>query len=196
MIMFNEVTKNIKKINILNNLTFEIKNNKTYVIYGKNGSGKSTTIKLMLNILKLNKNDSGEIYNDFEKINYFPEKFLLPPFISSYDFLKTYLEGLCSDDLILDYMNKYNVYNKKICRLSKGMQQKLILIKTLIEDANLYVFDEPLNGLDDESRGVFLNDLYELKNKNKTIIIVTHEKEFFEDLYDELICLGENDEEY
>ena len=59
------------------------------------------------------------------------------------------------------------------------MVQKIIIAKTILEESNLYIFDEPLNGLDDESRNIFLEDIIDLKNKGKTIIISTHEPDFF-----------------
>lgn len=191
MIELRNINYSNKNNQIFNNFNLKIDDNKFYIIYGKNGCGKSTTIKLILKIFKLKKTDSGEIYNDFKSINYFPEKFILPSLMNSYKFLYTYFDGIKSHDLINQYLKKYGVANKLICRLSKGMGQKLVLIKTLLEDAECYIFDEPLNGLDDESKGIFLFDLENLKKKKKTIIVITHEKEFFSKLSDEEIKIGE-----
>lgn len=191
MIELRNINYSNKNNQIFDNFNLKIDDNKFYIIYGKNGCGKSTTIKLILKIFKLKKTDSGEIYNDFKSIIYFPEKFILPSLMNSYKFLYTYFDGIKSHDLINQYLKKYGVANKLICRLSKGMGQKLVLIKTLLEDAECYIFDEPLNGLDDESKGIFLFDLENLKKKNKTIIVITHEKEFFSKLSDEEIKIGE-----
>lgn len=191
MIELRNINYSNKNNQIFNNFNLKIDDNKFYIIYGKNGCGKSTTIKLILKIFKLKKTDSGEIYNDFKSIIYFPEKFILPSLMNSYKFLYTYFDGIKSHDLINQYLKKYGVANKLICRLSKGMGQKLVLIKTLLEDAECYIFDEPLNGLDDESKGIFLFDLENLKKKKKTIIVITHEKEFFSKLSDEEIKIGE-----
>lgn len=191
MIELRNINYSNKNNQIFDNFNLKIDDNKFYIIYGKNGCGKSTTIKLILKIFKLKKTDSGEIYNDFKSIIYFPEKFILPSLMNSYKFLYTYFDGIKSHDLINQYLKKYGVANKLICRLSKGMGQKLVLIKTLLEDAECYIFDEPLNGLDDESKGIFLFDLENLKKKKKTIIVITHEKEFFSKLSDEEIKIGE-----
>lgn len=191
MIELKDVSFHQKTNLVLNNVNLKINDHKFYIIYGKNGSGKSTTIKLMLKIFKLKKNDKGSIFCDFNKINYFPEKFILPSLMNSHKFLYTYFDSIIGQEIINSYTKKYNVENKLICKLSKGMGQKLILIKTILEDAECYLFDEPLNGLDDESRGIFLNDLKKLKEKGKTIVVITHEKDFFHSLVDEEIKIGE-----
>ena len=179
MIEFENVIKKYKEQVVLNDISFKIDDNDLVLLVGDNGSGKTTIINLILGILKINKSDSGKIINDFKYVSYFPEKFVLPNLIKSHTFLYTYFKGLKSKEEIDSFISKYNILNKCICNLSKGMVQKIIIAKTILEESNLYIFDKPLNGLDDESRNIFLEDIIDLKNKGKTIIISTHEPDFF-----------------
>ena len=62
--------------------------------------------------------------------------------------------------------------------------QKVLIIQSLIHDAHLYIFDEPLNGLDSRSQKIFFDIVDELKEKDKTVIITTHYPEFYGNKYD------------
>lgn len=190
MISFNNVEKFFKKDKVLDNISFEINNGDFVIIEGQNGSGKTTIINLMLKLIDLDKNDKGDIYNDFENISYYPERFNLPSLIKSHDFLYTYFNNIATKDEIDFYIDRYKLENKYICNLSKGNTLKIGIIKTLLEQSELYIFDEPLNGLDEESKRLLAEDLMALKKLSKTIIVVTHDKSVFMEYKSKLIELG------
>ena len=190
MISFNNVEKFFKKDKVLDNISFEINNGDLVIIEGQNGSGKTTIINLMLKLIDLDKNDRGDIYNDFENISYYPERFNLPSLIKSHDFLYTYFNNIVTKDEIDFYIDRYKLENKYICNLSKGNTLKIGIIKTLLEQSELYIFDEPLNGLDEESKRLLAEDLMALKKLSKTIIVVTHDKSVFMEYKSKLIELG------
>ncbi len=190
MISFNNVEKFFKKDKVLDNISFEINNGDFVIIEGQNGSGKTTIINLMLKLIDLDKNDRGDIYNDFENISYYPERFNLPSLIKSHDFLYTYFNNIATKDEIDFYIDRYKLENKYICNLSKGNTLKIGIIKTLLEQSELYIFDEPLNGLDEESKRLLAEDLMALKKMSKTIIVVTHDKSVFMEYKSKLIELG------
>jgi len=190
MISFNNVEKFFKKDKVLDNISFEINNGDFVIIEGQNGSGKTTIINLMLKLIDLDKNDRGDIYNDFENISYYPERFNLPSLIKSHDFLYTYFNNIATKDEIDFYIDRYKLENKYICNLSKGNTLKVGIIKTLLEQSELYIFDEPLNGLDEESKRLLAEDLMALKKLSKTIIVVTHDKSVFMEYKSKLIELG------
>jgi ABC-type multidrug transport system ATPase subunit len=144
----------------------------------------------MLKLIDLDKNDRGDIYNDFENISYYPERFNLPSLIKSHDFLYTYFNNIATKDEIDFYIDRYKLENKYICNLSKGNTLKIGIIKTLLEQSELYIFDEPLNGLDEESKRLLAEDLMALKKLSKTIIVVTHDKSVFMEYKSKLIELG------
>ena len=190
MISFNNVEKFFKKDKVLDNISFEINNGDFVIIEGQNGSGKTTIINLMLKLIDLDKNDRGDIYNDFENISYYPERFNLPSLIKSHDFLYTYFNNIATKDEIDFYIDRYKLENKYICNLSKGNTLKVGIIKTLLEQSELYIFDEPLNGLDEESKRLLAEDLMALKKLSKTIIVVTHDKSVFMEYKSKPIELG------
>ena len=144
-------------------------------ILGPNGSGKSTFLSCLLR----QTNFFGKIADQGVKYSYAPPNICLPDEISIDDFLLTLLKTRNKE---LDYTEKLNtLYEefqldryKKMNELSTGMKQKVILIQCLANEADVYLFDEPLNGLDSSSKKSFFHQLMKLYRKHKIIIITTH----------------------
>lgn len=185
MIVIKNLMKKYKNNLVLNIPYFNFKSGNSYMIIGSNGSGKSTLIKCLLGI---NKIDSGFIDLRTDNIGYIPEKYYFPDFCSINKFLQCILDlyDLQKNNILIDYYcNKFSLdKNKSISKLSKGMMQKVLIIQSLIHDAHLYIFDEPLNGLDSRSQKIFFDIVDELKEKDKTVIITTHYPEFYVNKYD------------
>lgn len=185
MIVIKNLMKKYKNNLVLNIPYFNFKSGNSYIIIGSNGSGKSTLIKCLLGI---NKIDSGFIDLRTNNIGYIPEKYYFPDFCTINKFLQCILDlyDLQKNNILIDYYcNKFSLdKNKSISKLSKGMMQKVLIIQSLIHDAHLYIFDEPLNGLDSKSQKVFFDIVDELKEKDKTVIITTHYPEFYVNKYD------------
>lgn len=185
MIVIKNLMKKYKNNLVLNIPYFNFKSGNSYIIIGSNGSGKSTLLKCLLGI---NKIDSGFIDLRTNNIGYIPEKYYFPDFCTINKFLQCILNlyDLQKNNILIDYYcNKFSLdKNKSISKLSKGMMQKVLIIQSLIHDAHLYIFDEPLNGLDSRSQKVFFDIVDELKEKDKTVIITTHYPEFYVNKYD------------
>lgn len=169
-----QLTKKYKGNTVINNLTTKIDNDNINVITGYNGVGKTTFIKCLIKFIKY----KGSISNIYS-FSYMPEKIILPKSIK----LIKLLNLLCNinrnnkryDINYLIKLFKLNIHlNKTIKQLSLGTLKKISLIKTLIEDVDLYIFDEPLNGIDQESINSLNQELKKLKEEGKIIIIVTH----------------------
>lgn len=167
---------------ILDNLTYEFKDNNKYIIIGDNGIGKSTLFKCILKQTK---------YSGFIRVNgrigYCPDGAYYPSYMSMYKFVKIFSE--LNDQIdnfkeLFDYYSKeLNIESKKYSYLgsmSKGEKAKSNIIKTFITPSEILLFDEPLNGLDKESKIIF-NNL--CKKDNRLIIIITHDLEPFDDNY-------------
>ena len=111
----------------------------------------------------------------------------------SYISALSFLRGLKIDDndeIIIKYARVFSLdLHLSISNLSKGNLQKVMIIQTIMNDADILIFDEPLNGLDPKMQNVFLNIIKELKNKNRLIIITTHYQKYYEDILDEVIYL-------
>ncbi len=178
MLKLEEVRKNYHKDRGLISANLTIENNKLYLFVGENGSGKSTTIKLISKVI-FNTFHDGTIKNDFKKIIYLPDKRSYPKLLNVRTYLRYYL---LNDKKIDKYIEKYHLPNKKIGGLSKGMLQKVGIIQTILCDGDLYLFDEPTDGLDNDSVKIFKEDILKLLNDNKTIIISTHNKKIYNDL--------------
>lgn len=176
MIEFIDVSFNYGKKCALKNINLKIEKGTFNLFIGHNGSGKSTTIKLILNLIH---NKKGVINRNYSSYCYMPEKTVLPDYITIEEFLKdlSYLSNNCSYER---YLELFNMDKKQlISSLSKGNKQKVALIQLLMEDKDLYVLDEPTNGLDQESINILIKLLKEKNKKGKTIIVVTHYKKLF-----------------
>ena len=178
-IEINNLSKKYGKNKILNNLSLCISNNKYNFITGTNGVGKSTFIKCINGIIDY----EGYINNDKYKISYCPDKVHLPDFLSLKNFLL--LIGKTANipnsilyNKLLYYINKFKIdrfINTPIIKLSKGTRQKILLIQCFLKEADVYIFDEPLSGLDEISQKLFFEELEELRNVDKLIMIITHQ---------------------
>lgn len=162
------VTKKYSNDYIFKNLNLLITNSNINLVVGYNGRGKSTLLKIILNLITF----KGKIDKNFNKISYCPDKIRLPELIRVKEFLD--LINL-KKDKAYSLTEKFNVdLTKRVGQLSKGMRQKIMLIQCLSKDADAYLFDEPLNGLDEHSIKIFKEEISNLFLENKIIIIVTH----------------------
>lgn len=172
------LTKCYGKNIVIKNLNCNFDSLKYNFLVGPNGTGKSTLIKCMLGYTSY----QGKIFKEDLIFSYVPDKVNLPEYISVYNLLLLLLINkkvkIKEADLRINKMlDKFKIdkyRNVSINRLSKGTKQKVILIQGLIIEADIYIFDEPLSGLDKESRGIFVNEIRTLKKLNKVIIISTH----------------------
>lgn len=176
MIQINNLSKVYNKNAILDNLTININNNYIYLIIGNNGSGKSTLLKCINNLVSY----QGTI-NIKGSISYMPESINLPDNLKVNDFLNLLIsiknKTFNNLNYLIDVFKLNDHLYKNISKLSFGTKQKILLVITLLEDSDIYLFDEPLNGLDNESIKIFLDEINKLYQKGKLIIIVTHEED-------------------
>lgn len=177
---------------VFNDYNLDIDNRKINFIMGINGSGKTTLIKCLFNLI----NYQGEIkFNKNIKLIYIPEKVFLPDYIKMIDFIKLLTKE--EEKTILDYLSlfKINIYsNQNLCNLSLGTRQKMLLILGLLHKADGYVFDEPLNGLDNYSIEVFNKCLLKLNQESKLIIIISHRINNYPFLDKRIINIGKVDD--
>lgn len=175
------------KMNYINQTyTLKIEKGHSILISGENGSGKSTLIRLILGFIVP---DQGKVLRKKVKISYLPEQVSLPPFIK----VKAYLEGFAGvKKAIIDWklIQMFDLpLHKSIHELSKGNLQKLGIILTLMGNADLLIFDEPLTALDESMKDRFINHLMTLKEKGIGCVISSHEPSRFVSIIDEHIIL-------
>ena len=197
------LTKRFGNHTAVDELSLDIAKGRVFGLLGRNGAGKSTTIKQILGLIDPT---SGTISWNGEKINpeklsigYLPEERGLFVKKTVYEQLMYFgrLEGMSKDAInkAIDYwLNRMEVpqnKNKIVSALSKGNQQKIQLIATLLHDPELIILDEPFTGLDPVNVQVFVDIIKDEAAKGKTIIFSSHQMAIVEDLCDELTLLKE-----
>ncbi len=192
------VSKSFKNNLVLDNVSLTFQSGKIYGLEGRNGSGKSVFLKMICAFYVPNE---GEIlldgynyiaHNDFPKNT----RALIenPDFISDisgYENLKLLaaIQGKITDDVIIDYLKKFSLYeakDKKFSEYSIGMKQKLGIIQVLMENPDIIILDEPFNGIDEASVKQIKEYILELKKQDKLILISSHIKNDLEELCDEI----------
>ncbi len=175
----------IKKV--VDNVSFSVENGKILGVLGKNGAGKSTTFRMILNILEP---DEGEVLYNGEKIDskvsdkigYLPEVGSLIDSYTVYEQCMYYgkMKSMSEEQIkknMFDLLERFSIVeyaNMKIKELSKGNKQKIQFIISILHDPDLIILDEPFSGLDPVSVEYFKNVILELKEKGKTIIFSSH----------------------
>lgn len=193
-----KITNLCKIINnnyVLKNISITFSSGNIYAIVGANGSGKSIFLKSISGLILP---DKGEIRFFGKKLEQgeFSQKIGLlldsPGLLPQYSAIKNLsilasINNKVSIDEIKNLLEKLGLNpndNRPIKKYSLGMKQKVGIVQALMEDTEIIILDEPMNGLDDESVNTVRNILLDLKKKNKTIIITSHNKEDIELLSD------------
>lgn len=189
---------NLNFLDVLKNINLRFMNGNVYLISGDNGSGKTVLFK---NILGLLKKSSGEILIDGKDISLYDNQIgaLIedPDFMSfnsGIDNLKylASIRGNYNDGLVIDFLKRFDLYkdrNKDVRKYSLGMKKKLGIIQAIMENQNIVIFDEPTNGLDQESINVFYNVVRELKAQGKLIIIASHIESDIKEIVDIIVTI-------
>lgn len=169
--------ENVTKSYLNKVFNFKINQGDKILVIGENGSGKSTLIKLITNYIV---NYNGNIKRRKFKISYLEEIIELPMNMKVSNYIKVMCE-LKKGIVDFELYNNLNIpTDKYIFELSKGNKQKLSILTTFIGKFDMYVLDEPLNGLDDSMINYFINYI---KNIKESVLIVTHYPEKYQ-------CLG------
>lgn len=192
------VSKSFKNNQVLNNINISFESGKIYGLIGRNGSGKSVFLKTICGFYKP---DLGEIFYDnvdIVKNHSFPintraliEKPSFLPNLTGYENLELLASiqkriGKKEIDEVLERVNLSSEKNKKYSTYSLGTKQKLGIAQVLMENPEIMIFDEPLNGVENETANKIRTILKEEKAKGKLIIVASHIKEDIEMLADEI----------
>lgn len=195
------VTKHFDSFVAVQDLSFEVKAGSIFGLLGPNGAGKTTTLRMIVDIFAP---DSGEVlvlgshvsHDLQQRIGYLPEERGLYKKMKVGEQLLFFaeLKGLPAAEAskgIDQWLAKLQLSewkNKKSMELSKGMQQKVQFIATVLHDPELLILDEPFSGLDPVSVDVMKSAILELKARGRSIIFSTHQMEQVEQICDD-ICL-------
>ncbi len=195
------VSKFFGKFRAVDDLSFRVPRGTVFGLLGPNGAGKTTTIRMIMNITA---QDAGEIMVlgkaldrvTQNRIGYLPEERGLYRRMKVIDHLY-FLAAIkevpreTAKARIADWVDKMELrpwLNKKVDALSKGMQQKVQFIATIVHDPEILILDEVFSGLDPINTALIKEYLTDFRSKGKTIVFSTHVLEQAEKLCDE-ICL-------
>lgn len=195
-----EVNKN-HKTTALNNISLNVKEGELIVLKGASGSGKSTVLSLLAS---LSKPTSGEVIVDNKRVSKLPDNFaseyrknhigfifqkynLIPTLSVTQNILLPLIPDNPDESEVQEkletVMKRFKIEHKKndiVKNLSGGEQQRVAIARSQINNPKIIIADEPTANLDKELSLHFIDILKELKDKNKTIIVATHDPLFFE----------------
>ena len=196
------ISKSFGDLKAVDNASFSVPEGSIFGLLGRNGAGKTTTIRMMMNIYLP---DSGEVTfqgiktgPDFNsKVGYLPEERGLYKKMKVLETLLFFAEikgkkGRNVTRLAKDYLKKFDLadrMNSKIETLSKGNQQKVQFISTLLHDPEVLILDELFSGLDPINTNLMKNVILELKEKGKIILFSTHVMSFAEKMCDHIAII-------
>ena len=199
------VTKRFGEFTAVDDLSFDVRAGRVFGFLGPNGAGKTTTIRMIVGITFP---DDGaiELFGERvspalqNRIGYLPEERGLYKKMKVVDQLKYFaaLKGVSSAeadkriDFWLERMRLSEWKRKKTSDLSKGMQQKIQFISTVLHDPDLLILDEPFSGLDPVNVEFMIDVLSEFRSQRKTVIFSTHLMETAERLCHDIILINKS----
>lgn len=200
-----DVVKEYSGHRALDGLSLSVPRGTVYGLLGPNGAGKTTFIRILNQITRP---DSGEVLIDGERlsqrdigrIGYLPEERGL------YKKMKVgeeavylgRLKGLSAMEArkrLRVWFEKFGImdwWDKKVEQLSKGMQQKVQFIVTVLHEPSLLIFDEPFSGFDPVNANILKNEILELKKKGATVIFSTHNMASVEEVCDDITLINKS----
>lgn len=199
-IILENISFSYEKTPVFSDLNIRIFEGEFSVILGPNGVGKSTLIKIIIGILKPQK--GKVIINSSKSVNVFGyvpqrasldtqfpitvEEVLLGGLTKNFGFYTK--QDFQKVNEVLEKLNLAEYRKKNFFQLSGGQQQRVLIGRAIISEPEILILDEPSSNIDKKNEEILSLILEELK-KEKTIIVVTHETTFVEDITDRVFCL-------
>lgn len=197
------ISKDYGAFRAVDDLTFEVYAGEIFALLGPNGSGKTTTIRMVLDILKP---DTGRIsvlgapLNEQAKnrIGYLPEErglYRSVPVLDVMVYLGA-LKGMRPAEArrrslaLLEQLELAEYAKKKVSELSKGMQQKVQFAVTVLHQPDLIIIDEPFSGLDPVNAMIIKRLLIDLRNAGSAVVMSTHQMQQVEEMADRLLMIN------
>ena len=202
-IIINNVNKTIKGIEILKNVSLEMKSGKIYGLQGVNGSGKTMLMRAICGLIRT---DNGEIkINDkiIGKDLEFPESVGVliekPGLIDNYTAMQNLklladIRKKTTDQELREFLIKLKLDpddKRKVKKFSLGMRQKVGIAQAFIDNPDLLILDEPFNALDSEAVDILKTLLKEYINEDRIILLSCHSREILEEVCDEIFKMEE-----
>ncbi|MDE5669918.1 MAG: ATP-binding cassette domain-containing protein [Eubacterium sp.] len=196
------ICKSFGEKQVLNNVSLTAEGGKAFGLLGRNGAGKTTSIRILMNVFSAN---SGEILFDGKpidynsvKFGYLPEERGLYPKKKIIDQLVYFaeLKGMKKNEAVkavdywLERLNMQEYRNKRLDTLSKGNQQKIQLITALAHNPQIIILDEPFSGLDPVNAMLLKDVVKEEIEKGKIVFFSSHQMNYIEEFCNDIAILN------
>ncbi len=204
VLQLENVRKTYQKHVAVNNVSFNVPEGSIFGLLGPNGAGKTSLIRIITTITRA---DSGTIHLNGEKlhsrhpevIGYMPEERGLYKKMKVGEHLiyLARLKGLSKTDAktkINHWLEKFEItswWDKKVEELSKGMQQKIQFISTIVHEPKLLILDEPFSGLDPINSNLMKDEIAALRENGASIIFSTHRMEQVEEICEKIVLINQ-----
>lgn len=205
MIEVQHVSKHYRAHTALDDVSLTIERGRVFGLLGPNGAGKTTLIRMINNIIKP---DSGTILfdgkplsaSDVARIGYLPEERGLyrKMKVGEQAIYLARLKGLSSSEAkrrFESWFEKFGImpwWDKRVEELSKGMQQKVQFICTVLHEPELLIFDEPFSGFDPVNAELLKSEIIALRERGSTLIFSTHNMQSVEELCDDIALINQS----
>ena len=188
VVMFDRVSKSYGRINAVTSISLGLSGGVTGIL-GMNGAGKSTLFKLMMGkirpssgAIRLFGEDPWKNTAPYSRVGFVPEHEKLHDWMTAFDFVTTFarLHGLTREEAereakrVLKFVSLDDVMHKQIGQYSKGMRQRVKIAHSLVNDPELIILDEPLQGCDPLARTTIMNVIKELGAMGRTVLVSSH----------------------
>lgn len=198
---FEHLNKYFGTFHVLKDINFEVKSNRIFGFLGRNGAGKTTSMRILMDVFK---SDSGVItlnnktFNPEDyKIGYLPEergmygKSLVKDQLVYFAMLRgaNKSEAIESVNYWAKRFNVEHYLDKKLETLSKGNQQKIQITQAFLNEPDILILDEPFSGLDPVNSQLFQDALMEYKNEERLIIFSSHQMSYVETFCDDIAII-------
>ena len=199
------IEKNFGDFRALDDVSISVREGSVFGLLGPNGAGKTTLIRL---INRISRPDRGELLiegrpmtdADVQRIGYLPEERGLyrKMKVGEQALYLAQLKGLRrreAEKRLLQWFEKFEIggwWNRRVEELSKGMQQKIQFIVTVLHEPRLLIFDEPFSGFDPVNATLLKNEILSLRSKGATVIFSTHNMSSVEELCDDIALINKS----
>ncbi len=199
-VRISQVTKTFGDVTAVNDLSLTVPEGSIYGFIGPNGSGKTTTMRMIVNIFYPDSGDirlfgDGAPHDSTDLIGYLPEERGLYPKMTVRALLEFYGELRCGKNVkkeVQIWLERLEIAGRaddKVETFSKGMSQKVQFISTVIPEPKLLILDEPFSGLDPVSAEAIRGAILDLRRRGVTVILSTHDMNLAETMCDYIFMI-------
>jgi len=207
----NSLSKDFLNVKAVNNISFTVEQGDVFAFLGPNGAGKTTTLRILLDIIK---SDSGQIeWNlngkstklpEAELIGYLPEErglYLDIPILKSLIYLAS-IRGMEKTDAkktAMEWLERLGLADRakeKLQVLSKGNQQKIQFVASILHKPAFAILDEPFSGLDPLNQEKFIDFIKEINTQGTTILLSAHQMPLVEKIANKVFLINNGEELY